>query len=68
MPNIMEELEKALTEHEDVLKTVSAFMASHAEAKENAPSPLRLQALLEKLRSHTALMSELLIKFPIVSG
>jgi len=43
-------------------------MASHAEAKENAPSPLRLQALLDKLRSHTALMSELLIKFPIVSG
>lgn len=61
---ILDEIEKNLTEHEDAIKVISAFMEHHALGAAST-DPTRLAAIRDKIQSHTVVLSQLLLKFPI---
>jgi hypothetical protein len=56
-------LNAALREHAAAIGVIEGFLAEHAG---NAMNPTDIQALIDKVKSNTQRLSDLMAKFPIV--
>ena len=67
MSTLIEQIEQGLAEHEQAIATIEGFMEKHATEAANAIDPLRLQAVLAKVKEHTNRLAAVMAKFPVVS-
>jgi hypothetical protein len=66
MPTLVEQIEQGLIDHEQAITVIEGFMEKHAMEAANAIDPLRLQAILAKVKEHTMRLGAIMAKFPVI--